>query len=44
MEKNLDVFVRVGKTVHPETIDSMVELTEELVDSSTVRIKWSINN
>ncbi len=44
VEKNLDVFVRVGKTDHPATIDSMVRLTEELVDTNSVRIRWSINN
>ena len=43
MEKNLDVYVRVGKTDHPATIDSMVGLTEELVDTNSVRIKWGIN-
>lgn len=44
VEKNLNVYVRVGKTDHPATIDSMVRLTEELVDTNSVRIKWSINN
>ena len=44
MEKNLNVYVRVDKTDHPATIDSMVRLTEELVDTNSVRIKWSINN
>ena len=29
VEKNLDVSVRVGKTDHPATINSMVRLTEE---------------
>ena len=43
MEKNLNVNVRVGKTDHPATIDSMVRLTEELVDTNSVRIKWGIN-
>ena len=43
MEKNLDVYVRVGITEHPATIDSMVRLTEELVDTNSVRIKWSNN-
>ena len=43
MEKNLNVYVRVGKTDHPTTIDSMVRLTEEFVDTNSVRIKWSIN-
>ncbi len=44
MEKNLTVFVRVGKTDHPASIDSMVMLTDELVDTSSVVIKWSIND
>ena len=44
MEKNLNVYVRVGKTDHPATINSMVRLTEELVDTNSVKIKWSINN
>ena len=44
MEKNLAVLVRVGKTDHPASIDSMVRLTRELVDTSSVVIKWSINN
>ena len=44
MEKNLNVYVRVGKTDHPARIDSMVRLTEELVDTNSVRIKWFINN
>ena len=39
MEKNLNVFVRVGKTDHPAIIDSMVRLTKELVDTNSVRIK-----
>ena len=36
MEKNLNVNVRVGKTDHPATINSMVRLTEELVDTNSV--------
>jgi len=44
VEKNLDVYVRVGITDHSATIDSMVRLTDELVDTNSVRIKWSINN
>jgi hypothetical protein len=43
VEKNLNFYVRVGKTDHPATIDSMVRLTEELVDINSVRIKWGIN-
>ena len=43
MEKNLNVHVRVGKTDHTATIDSMVRLTEELVYTNSVRIKWGIN-
>ncbi len=39
VEKNLDVYVRVGKTDHPATIDSMIRLIEELVDTNSVRIR-----
>ena len=38
VEMNLNVYVRVGKTDHPATINSMVRLTEELVDKNYVRI------
>ncbi len=44
MEKNCAVLVRVCKTDHPASIDYMVSLTDELVDASSVVIKWSINN
>ena len=39
VEKNLNVYVRVGKTDHPATINSMVRLTVEFVDKNSVRIK-----
>ena len=42
--KDLDVFVKVGTTDHPAKIDSMVRLSEELVDTKLLRVKWVINN
>ena len=33
--KDLDVFVNVGITVHPAKIDSMVRLSQELVDTKS---------
>ena len=42
--KDLDVFVKVGTTDHPAKIDSMVRLSEELVDNKLSRVKWVINN
>ncbi len=42
--KDLDVFVTVGSTDHPAKIDSMVRLSEELVDTKSLRVRWVINN
>ncbi len=42
--KDLDVFVKVGTTDHPAKIDSMVRLSEELVDTKSLRVRWVINN
>ena len=42
--KDLDVFVKVGNTDHPAKIDSMVRLSEELVDTNSLRVRWIINN
>ena len=42
--KDLDVFVKVGSTDHPAKIDSMVRLSEELVDTKSLRVRWVINN
>ena len=42
--EELGCLCQGGQTDHPATIDSMVRLTEELVDTNSVRIKWSINN
>ena len=42
--KDLDVFVRVGTTNHPAKIDSMVRLSEELVDTKSLRVRWIVNN
>ncbi len=35
--KDLDVFVKVGTTDHPAKIDSVVRLSEELVDYKSLR-------
>ena len=35
--KDLDVFVKVGNTDHPAKIDSMVRLSEELVNTKSLR-------
>ena len=42
--KDLDVFVKVGNTDNPAKIDSMVRLSEELVDTKSLRVRWVINN
>ncbi len=42
--KDLDVFVKVGSTDQPAKIDSMVRLSEELVDTKSLRVRWVINN
>lgn len=42
--KDLDVFVKVGSTDHPAKIDSMVRLSEELVDTKSLRVRWVTNN
>ena len=42
--KDLDVFVKVGTTDHPAKIDSMVKLSEELVDTKSLRVRWIVNN
>ncbi len=42
--KDLDVLVKVGTTDHPAKIDSLVRLSEELVDTKSLRVKWIVNN
>ena len=42
--KDLDVFVKVGSTDHPAKIDSMIRLSEELVDTMSLRVRWVISN
>jgi hypothetical protein len=42
--KDLDVFVKVGTTYHPAKIDSMVRLSEEFVDTKSLRVRWVVNN
>ena len=42
--KDLDVFVKIGITDHPAKIDSMVRLSDELVDTKSLRVRWVINN
>jgi hypothetical protein len=42
--KDLDVFVKVGTTDHPAKIDSMVRLSDEFVDTKSVRVRWASNN
>ncbi len=44
MMKDLDVFVMVGTTDQPAKIDSMVRLSEELVDTKSLRVRWIVNN
>ena len=34
--KDLDIFVKVGTTDHPAKIDSMVRLSEELVNTANI--------
>jgi hypothetical protein len=42
--KDLDVFVMVGSTDHPAKIDSMVRLSDKLVDTKSLRVQWVISN
>ncbi len=42
--KKLDVFVKVGTTDHRAKIESMVRLSEELVDTKSLRVRWIVNN
>jgi hypothetical protein len=42
--KDLAFFFKVGSTDHPAKIDSMVRLSEELVDTRSFRVWWVINN
>ena len=44
VKKDLNVFVKVGKTDHEAVIDSLVRLSEVFVDTKSVRIRWTINN
>ena len=44
LTKDLDVFVKVGSTDHHAKIDSMVRLSEELVDRKSMRVRWVIDN
>ena len=41
--KDLDVFVNVGKADHPAKIDSIVGLSDDLVDTTSLRVRWSNN-
>ncbi len=41
--KDLDVFVKVGTADHPAKIDSMVRLSEELVNTKSLRVRWVVN-
>jgi hypothetical protein len=41
--KDLDVFVTVGKSEHSAKIDSIVWLTDDLVDTTVLRVRWSNN-
>ena len=34
----------MGITDHPAKIDSMVRLSEELVDTKSLRVRWIVNN
>ncbi len=37
--KDLDVFVKVGSTDHSGKIDTMVRLSEELMDTKSLRVR-----
>ena len=41
--KDLDVFVTVGKSEHSAKIDSIVRLTNDSVDFTVLRVRWSNN-
>ena len=41
--KDLDVFVTVGKAEHYAKIDSIVRLTDDSVDTTVLRVRWSNN-
>jgi hypothetical protein len=41
--KDLDVFVTVGKAEHSAKIDSIVRLTDDTVDTTVLRVRWSNN-
>ena len=42
--KDLDVFVIVHNTDHYAKIDSMVRLSEDSVDTKSLKVSWVINN
>ena len=42
--KDLDVLVKVGSTDDPPKIETMVRLSEELLDTKSLRVSWVINN
>ena len=41
--KDMDVFVTVGTTDHPAKIDSIVRLSDDLVDTKSLRVRWGSN-
>ena len=41
--KDLDVFVTVGKAEHSAKIDSIIWLTDDSVDTTVLRVRWSNN-
>jgi len=41
--KDLDVFITVGSTDHPAKIDSMVRLSEEFVDTKSLRVIYGLS-
>ncbi len=42
--KDLDVFVTVGSTDCSAKIDSMVRLSDKLVDTKSLWVQWVISN
>lgn len=42
--KDFDVFVKVGTTNYPAKIDSMDRLSKELVDTKSLKVRWTSNN
>ena len=42
--KELYVFVKVGTTDHPAKIESLVRLSEKLVNTMSLRVRWVVVN